>query len=279
MPNQPPEVFDGWRLDIEPIWEAYNRIFFSYKLSEIERELYLRRLYRSHFVVFAYSFMDAITSKILLENLSVSRSQLKKFRHLRSKVEHLHKHENKIATLDAYDNFWRDIEWLRNELIHPKRTDHLSAIELDKLDLADRVRRLNLFAVRVHQVAKLEFPYWLTGWNFVNSMTSTSDFPRDGISRTNNAQFKVFLQMYGWVDPHYRFQALEVVENYLIGENIYNHVMEFLDGLDFDTQPLPHEIGYSLMPLWSRRWWDRQAIENLRAFRRNNSPFKDKTDT
>jgi hypothetical protein len=269
----PPQVFDGWRLDIDPIWESYNRIFFSYKRSILESEIYLRRLYRSHFVVFAYSFIDAVISKLLIQKLGLSKSQLKseKFRHLTLKVERLHIEKSDIAVLDAYNFFWQGIEWLRNELIHPTRGDHLASIELDKLDVGDRLVRLNSFSVRAYQVADLEFPYWLTGWNSINSMTS--DSVSQGIILSDNAQFKVFLQTHGWIEHHYHLQALETVHNYLMGEDKYRAIVTFLDRIGFETQSLPSDIGFSLMPIWSKQWWDRNAMEGLRAFRMKNSPI------
>jgi|ERR1022692_789872 hypothetical protein len=191
MVQQPPEHFDGWRIDIDSVWEAYNRIFFSFKRSELEQENYLRRLYRSYFIVFSYSFIDAITSKLLIEQFHLSKAKLKEFKHLKLKVQCLDKFGPALGALDAYDNFWKDIEWLRNELIHPKRRNHLAAIELDKLDVSERIKRLNLYAVRAYEIGKTEFPYWLTGWNFVNSMTS--DSVSDGIVVADNAQFKIFL--------------------------------------------------------------------------------------
>lgn len=270
--STPPEHFDGWRLDIHTPWEAYNRIYFSYKRSEIEHEKYLKRLYRSHFVVFAYSYIDAIVSDGLSENLKLSKSQIKRINGLRPKVDILHKKEKSVDLLKAYDEFWQDIDWIRNELVHPSRRDHLAAIELDKLDLGKRINLLNVFAIRHFQILGQEFPYWLTGWNFVNSMTS--DDSDQGITFINNTQFKVFLQMCGWTDARYPLQPLEAIDPYLIGENMYRRVTEFLSRAEFDTQPLPDGIGFSLMPLWSRVWWDKQAMEELRAFRMSKSPFQ-----
>jgi hypothetical protein len=271
MARSPPEHFDGWRLDIETVWESYNRIFFSYKQAGRQSENYLSRLYRSHFVVFSYSFIDAVASKILMEKFKVTKSQLKKLDCLRQKVEALGNYKVSVAVLSAYDSFWKEIEWVRNELVHPKRRDHSVAIELDGLDVGNRVSKLNLFAIRAYEIAGMEFPYWLTGWNFVNSMTSES--VDQGIVVANNSQFKVFMQECGWRDAQYPFQPLETIENYLMGEKIYERLMLFLGALNFDTQPLPDGIGFSLMPLWSREWWDRNAMERLREFRESQSPW------
>lgn len=271
MPEQPPAFFDGWRLDIDPIWESYNRILFSYRRSEVEKETYLKRLYRSHFVVFAYSFIDAMTTQILIQNFKLSKSQLN-VGSLKSKVGLLDALSQDAGALNVFHGFWTDdIHRLRTELIHPKRYDHWVSTELDKLDIETLLTRLNLFAVRAYQVPGIEFPYWLTGWNSINSMTS--DSPSQGIIQSNNSQFKVFLQMQGWFDARYSSQALETVKDYLVGEEMYRAVLSFLDSLDFETQPLPPGIDYSLMPLWSKQWWDRSAMENLRAFRVGNSPF------
>jgi hypothetical protein len=82
--------------------------------------------------------------------------------------------------------------------------------------------------------------------------------------------------MYGWRDTRIPFVPLEVVKNYLEGEQMYQLVMSFLGKLSFDTQPLPDEFGLGMMPLWSRVWWDRNAMESLRKFRESRSPFLDK---
>jgi hypothetical protein len=95
-------------------------------------------------VVFSYSFIDSVVSKLLLEEFNISKSNLKDFKHLRMKVGSLDSRNPKVRTIEAYDAFWEGIEWLRNELVHPKRRDHSAALELDKLDLADRVNRLNI---------------------------------------------------------------------------------------------------------------------------------------
>lgn len=271
MPEQPPYFFDGWRLDIDPIWESYNRILFSYKRSRVENEIYLKRLYRSHFVVFAYSFIDAMTTQLLIQNFKLSKSKLSDGP-LKSKVLRLDTFAPEAGALKAFDSFWTDdIHTLRTELIHPKRYDHWVSTELDKLDIDALLARLNRFAVRAHQVPAIEFPYWLTGWNFINSMTS--DSTSQGIIRSSNAQFKVFLQMYGWIDQQHASRALETVKNYLVGEDKYEEVLRFLDRIGFNTQPLPTNISLSLMPLWSKEWWNREAMEILRAFRMSNSPY------
>lgn len=274
MAPQPAEHFDGWRLDIDPVWEAYNRIFFSYKRSNSESENYLRRLYRSHFIVFSYSFIDALTSKILIENFKISKTKLKDFKHLKAKVECLDKYKPEAQALSAYERFWDNIEWLRNELVHPKRRDHLASMELDNLDIDDRIARLNIYSIRAYEIAGVEFPYWLTGWNVVNSMTSGS--VDQGIVVSNNTQFKVFIRGIGWRDALYNYQPIEIVQNYLVGEAIYQNLMSFLSTVGFQTQPLPNDIGFSLMPLWSKEWWDRNAMEELRKFRESRSPWNRK---
>jgi hypothetical protein len=274
MPERPPAFFDGWRLDIDPIWESYNRILFSYRRSEVEKEAYLKRLYRSHFVVFTYSFIDAMTTQILIQKFKFSKSQLS-HGSLKSKVGRLDAFSKNAGALAAFHDFWTDdIHTLRTELIHPKRYDHWVSTELDKLDIETLLIRLNLFAVKAHQVSGMEFPYWLTGWNSINSMTS--DSASQGIIQSNNSQFKVFLQMCGWLDSRHSSQALESVKDYLVGEEKYKAVVSFLDALGFETQPLPTGVDYSLMPLWSKQWWDRSAMEKLRAFRMSNSPFNRK---
>ena len=48
--------------------------------------------------------------------------------------------------------------------------------------------------------------------------------------------------MYGWRDTRIPFVPLEVVKNYLEGEQMYQLVMSFLGKLSFDTQPLPDEF-------------------------------------
>ncbi|MBY0531375.1 MAG: hypothetical protein K2P86_05325 [Xanthobacteraceae bacterium] len=266
--KRPAEHFDGWRIDIDTPWEAYNRIYFSYKRSEFEQENYLRRLYRSHFVVFSYSFIDSIVSNALLNDLNLPKSRIQKLKGLRSKVDVVDQHNTSVRVLDAYDEFWKDIEWIRNELVHPSRRDHLAAIELDKLNLGDRIRLLNIFAVRHFEAVNQEFPYWLTGWNLVNSMTTGR--VSDGIIVSNNTQFKVFLQMLGRNDLRFPAQALETINRYLIGKAMYNQVAKFVEGAPFNTQPLPKDVGFSLMPLWSKVWWDRNEMEKMRAYRVNH---------
>jgi hypothetical protein len=96
----------------------------------------------------------------------------------------------------------------------------------------------------------------------------TTEDPNQGIIIINNSQFKIFLQGFGWQDSRFPFVPLETIENYLVGESMYVAVMRFLGSLPFDIQPLTAgRFGLSLMPLWTRVWWDRKAMEELRRFR------------
>jgi hypothetical protein len=159
----------------------------------------LRRLYRSHFVVFSYSFIDPLVTMTLADEVKLAKSQLASGS-LKAKVKKLDEHNPHAGVLDSYDQFWNDIEWIRNELVHPKRRDHLLPMELDKLDIANRMKLLNAFAVRAYESANWEFQYWLTGWNYVNSLDT--DAASQGIVLINNQEFKARLtMMLGYHDP------------------------------------------------------------------------------
>lgn len=271
--SAPAEKFDGWRLDVGTTWEAYNRIYFSYKRSEAETENYLRRLYRSHFVVFSYSFVDAVVSDILMSRLGLSMSNVSQGS-LRDKIEKLDRHNATVGVLSSFDAFWSDLSWLRNELVHPKRSDHATPNELDSLNIASKVRLLNSFSILAYQSVDLEFPYWLTGWNYVNSMISNS--VSQGIVLINNQEFKARLtMMLGYYDSRYSGQALEIVKNYMVGQTRYDAICTHLDSLGFETQPLlenpgfPDDTGFDLMPLLTKVWWDRDKMRDLRAARQH----------
>lgn len=276
----PAEKYDGWRLDVGTTWEAYNRIYFSYKRSETETENYLRRLYRSHFVVFSYSFIDALISNILMLQLGLSKSEVSQGS-LRAKIEKLDRHKSIVGVLSSFDVFWSDLNWLRNELIHPKRIDHVTPNELDALDIAAKVQLLNSFSILAYQSVDLEFPYWLTGWNYVNSMMT--DSVSQGIVLIDNQEFKARLSMMlGYHDPRHAGQALEIVKNYMVGQARYNAICAHLDSLGFETQPIPSnpefpdDTGFDLMPLLTKVWWDRDKMRDLRATRQRKAKLSNK---
>jgi translation elongation factor EF-1beta len=40
-----------------------------------------------------------------------------------------------------------------------------------------------------------------------------------------------------------------------------------MDTLGSETQPLSEDIGFGLMPLLTKVWWDRDKMSELRAYR------------
>src|SRR5664280_213339 len=69
--------------------------------------------------------------------------------------------------------------------------------------------------------------------------------------------------------PYFRYagRPLETITNYFIGEDRFASINSFMDTLGSETQPLPEDIGFGLMPRLTKVWWDRDKMSELRAYR------------
>lgn len=165
----------------------------------------------------------------------------------------------KIACKEA-PPMWRstleDANKIRNGLTHRKNKgydtyDALEGIDFGGLRLA--VVEVCIIGSRFRGEPLPYYPYWLTGWNFVQRSK-----PNEFCIRLDPFQLKVALQQLGFSSlPSFDPAGHQFFKTYLSDLDGYKKLIIFMDELQ---RCRPYDARFPFTPVLCRKWWDADHV-------------------
>lgn len=147
-----------------------------------------------------------------------------------------------------------ELNTLRGEITHDKAKDHAVYVELEKVQPEDVVSVVSEYVVRVREVEKRPYWYWLLAWNFVG-MNGSVHWP----FLSSNQQFMMALRHIGFDVPSVLVHEMDAWESrHMTSVAGFQAVEEALSAAPCQ----PRDSRFPFMPRLCRRWWDDEHVKS-----------------
>jgi hypothetical protein len=136
---------------------------------------------------------------------------------------------------------------VRGDLTHPKVVGHVIYERLLTVTPTNVVDAVASYIVAFHQAQGTTFPYWVSGWNYLNPRTETHD-----IIVLNEQCFRFSLAALGFQVPTQGPHCDAWTGEYLGTLDGYKAIRTALCGAE---RCEPKSVRFPYQPILCRRWW------------------------
>ena len=150
-------------------WELFSSAYrtgmeAAHAKSAIEKLHHNRAM-----LLFAFASIEALLNNVILSiapndielRHSVERKPIKK------KLGYIESHMGIAIDQTEIDLILSDYKLFRDQTAHHKRSDQLPQFHAQHMQPLKLIELLQIFFARVHLARHGEFPYWITGWNYI----------------------------------------------------------------------------------------------------------------
>lgn len=257
---------------IYPTWQAFSSFFRELTIANEEQSEFLKYHHLTSSLYYAISFVEALLNekyRLRLASTGVIEEEIVNI--LRrgssaSKPKEGRNFERKFSEwpslisgkeLKVSENLKRtlvEFNEIRGNLTHPKSHGHNVYSELENINSQQLLETVAEYAVMIFAGLGEEYPYWLFGWNYLNTGKITID-----PSRINNQEFVHSLAHFGLdicsfdgaANNSWRTTHMKNFEG-------YQKVSLFLAQCH-ECEPLDPQFPFR--PRLVKRWWDSTILE------------------
>lgn len=242
------DVSDIWRWNNQLSWELFSEAIYCYRQTMKSFSEHKTHMFCKNGLFAVITSIEAYANQTLLQKpYNWSKSQLdNKQNTLEEKIKKL--------TNDSIDlaNF-KESKKIRNDfLVHHKRKDHRYVIEINPFSLLDAIESAQELIAKIAFYNDLEFPYWISGVNFIDPQTNDIDL-------LNEVEFWRHIIMTGlfncpdnFMTPSGSLNYPNLWDDYKI---LYNGLWQFLKNRNFDIDIGIKDSRFPHMPHLSCQYW------------------------
>jgi hypothetical protein len=247
---------------VDPVWTAFSSFHCEMRLAECSPNDFIQNHHRVAALYFAIAATEAQMNEIIrlactrsgvtdrkisgeLSNLRF-QSRLNRFQQI---VDPLQKHTSWRSAL-------KQANGIRNDLTHRKTRGYETYDALEKIQMAElrlAVVEICILASKFKAEPLPYYPYWLTGWNFVQRSK-----PNEFCIRLDPFQLKVALQQLEFPGlPSFDPLGRLFFDMYLRDLDGYRRLIAFMDNLQ---RCRPYDPRFPFTPVLCRKWWDADHV-------------------
>ena len=237
-------------------WELFCSAFRAQREAEAARSPLERLHHNRAMLLFAFAYLEALL------NYAVSRvskgedvSEFVRKKKLIDKLKRVGERTRRMIRRDELDKVIKEYQYLRNEIVHPKRNDQQPQFHVQHINPSNFISLLQKFSLGIFAALGEEFPYWLTGWNYTGFNGNWSD-----LFLSNNGNGFAYSLMY----MGFRFRPLHGAGNPSFGmahmttAEHFEEIQGFLAGYPEDREPLVRR--FPMRPRLVKTWWSRETL-------------------
>src|ERR1700742_3216731 len=150
-------------------WELFGSAYRAGREAETAKSPMERLHFNRAMLLLAFAAIEAMAN-YMVHRIATAAGESKetfiKTKHVGDKLDYIEANTgNKIDRTD-YEKLREEYAFLRNEIVHFKRTDQQPQFHVQHVQPAKLLPLLQIFFVRCFVATHAEFPYWVTGWNY-----------------------------------------------------------------------------------------------------------------
>lgn len=254
---------------VNPPWMHYSSAVREAAIAETETDDFLKCHHKTAALYFGISFIEAFLNRKMrqvmeargepeTEIIDVLRKS-SKFREKLKNWPELISGKKAVISVNLQDKLVA-INEVRGDITHAKSSGIYE--KLETTNAASFLDSLAEYAVQFHSSMGETFPYWLTGWNYVNPQQSS---PAPWI--INDQQFIHSLAYFGLRIDSFDAKASGAWRlSHMSDVAGYHRLKKMMDTFE-PCEPIDPEFPFR--PRLCRRWWD---IEHIKANSRKCIP-------
>jgi hypothetical protein len=244
-------------------WELFCSAYRSGREAENAKSPIERLHFNRSMLLFAFAAMEALINYTVQRLAAADDEDKASFIRHKKFGDKLVYIEDKIGqqiVRTEFDSLMKEYAFLRNEVVHHKRTDQQPQFHVQHVQPQKFLRLLQLFFVRCFVATHDEFPYWITGWNY----TGFNGNFRDLFLSNNDNGFGYSLGRLGFsFRPLCGPGSMGFAAGHMSTLEHFDEVHAFLEAYSADVEPkMP---GFPLKPRIIRRWWLASVTEGVQS--------------
>lgn len=248
-----------WRWNVNHAWENFSSLFQEAELSKIVDNEFQKNHHLKSVLYFGILAIESfVNEKIRISMTQQGETEQNIIKYLKNnsnsiqvKLKSKYLSNNTIEISEEVNNIlFTKYKTTRNELTHPKEKDHsiYQDLEFLKYEVDKFVQAVAELIIHIQMARNEPFPYWLTGWNFIN-MNGNPNWP----SLAHNFQFIQSLYHTSLVS---NIEELEQSKLKTIDQ--YRKLKIILS----THRCQPENPNYPRAPRLCKKWWDSEHTKN-----------------
>jgi hypothetical protein len=240
-------------------WELFSSAYRSGREAENAKSPMERLHFNRAMLLLAFAAMEAMAN-YMAQRLAAAAGESKetfiRSKPLADKLDYIESKIGKTIDRTEFDKLQDEYRFLRNEIVHFKRTDQQEQFHVQHVQPAKFLRLLRIFFVRCFVATHDEFPYWVMGWNYTGFGGNWRD-----LSLSNNGNgFSHTLGRMGFpFKPHTGPGTMGFAAAHMATLEHFERLQKFLDAYPYEVEPL--SPGFPDRPRLIRCWWLPDVIE------------------
>lgn len=242
-------------------WELFSSAYRAGSEAARAKSPMERLHFNRAMLLLAFAAIEAMAN-YMVQRLATAAGESKKTfikeKHVGDKLEYIEAKTGRKIDRVEYDKLREEYAFLRNEIVHFKRTDQQEQFHVQHVQPPKFLRLLQVFFVRCFVAVDGEFPYWVTGWNY----TGFNGSWRDLFLNYNSFSHSLGRMNFPF-KPYAGPGTIEFASAHMATPENFDVLQKFLDAYLGEVEPM--SPGFPDRPRLIRRWWLSGVIEAVES--------------